>query len=264
MKTGAKIAIGCVVTVVVLVVVGAVGMVASFYWAKNKVKAGIESIQGDQNQINAYLKEARAHPFTQPTDGVITEPQLLKFLEVRKKIFGVYRKYGQQLEALDKQKSQGQGPGLAGLTTLVSGFNEIRLSQAQALAETGMNPQEYMYLVGAVYKTYYANMIAKQNGGKQLSEVVGDMSKTIENATPPPAPANDTPEAAQARAQAAQQLEQLKGQFQQLHLQEQAKAAEVPQANLDLFRKYETEINKYVMPGLEAADLIEMGLTAPQ
>jgi hypothetical protein len=47
-------------------------------------------------------------------------------------------------------------------------------------------------------------------------------------------------------------IEQLKGQVQQM--QEQARAADVPQANLDLFKKYEVEIKKYVMPGLEVAD----------
>ena len=62
--------------------------------------------------------------------------------------------------------------------------------------------------------------------------------------------------------QQAQALEALKGQLQQY--EQQAKVAvDVPPANLELFKKHETEIKKYVMPGLEVADAMEVGLANP-
>jgi hypothetical protein len=255
MKTGAKIAIGCVVAVVVVGGAAVIGVVGLGYWAKQKVTAFGEKAAGDQKQVNTYLEQARAHPFTQPTDGVITEAELVRFLDVRKRVFAVYQKYGQQLEELDKKKAQGGVAALQAVSTLMGAFGEIRMTQAQALAEVGMNPQEYAYLVGNVYRTYYASLVAQQSGGRQMSQVMGDLSKQIADATPPAVP-NEDPAAARARQQ---QIDQLKQQFQQMS--QQAKVTDVPQANLDLFKKYETEIKKYVMPGLEGMEAVQLGLT---
>jgi hypothetical protein len=246
-KTGAKIAIGCVVVVVVLGVAGVVGMVGLGYWAKQKVTSSLEKIQGDQSQINSLLDKARTNPFTPPSDGVITEDQLVRFLEIRKRVFAVYRKYGQQLQALDKSKGDGVA-ALQRLSGMAGAFGEVRLAQAQALADVGMSPKEYTYLVGAVYKTYTASEIARQNGGRQMSQVMSEASKSMASAVPSAAPNED--DAARARREALDQANrQVQG------LAEQSKAMDVPQANLDLFKKHEAEIKQYLMPGLEAFEL---------
>jgi hypothetical protein len=258
MNTGAKIAIGCVVAVVGVSVIGAVGMVAFGYWAKQKISSSIEGVQKNSEQVNTYLKQARAYPFTPPADGVITESELVKFLDVRKRVFAVYQKYGDQLQAMDKQKQGNRSiqDSLQAMTTLAGAIQELRLTQAKALADVGLSPREYGYLVGAVYRTFYAHEIAAQSGGKQFSEVLGDAQKQIENVPRPPANDPNNPNA-QAQTQA---LDAMRSQLQQF--QQQAKTAvDVPPANLELFKRYETEIKKYVMPGLEVADAMELGLT---
>jgi hypothetical protein len=167
MNTGAKIAIGCGLAVVGLGVVGVVGMVATGYWVKQKVGGTLEKIQSDQKQIDTYLQQAKAHSFTAPSDGVITEAQLQKFLGVRKRVYPVYERYGKELEAMGKDKSK--APGIQGFGTVMSAINELRLAQAKALAEEGVSPAEYGYLVGAVYTTYYAAAFQKSTG-KTFSE----------------------------------------------------------------------------------------------
>jgi hypothetical protein len=245
MKTGAKIALGCGIAFVAVGVIGVVGMVAATYWAKQKVVGKLEQLQGDQKQIDTFLKQARSNPFTPPTDGVITESQLVKFLDVRKRVFPIYSKYGQQLEELDKHKSQ--GPGFRGVTTLMNAFNELRLAQAQAMAEVGLSPNEYVYLVGAVYKTYYAAALSKSSGGKTWSQVAGEASKALDASRPSP---GEGDAASEATEEAQRQLRDAARQ-----MQDAAKSLDVPPANLALFQKYDAEIQKYVMPGLEVAEL---------
>jgi hypothetical protein len=67
-------------------------------------------------------------------------------------------------------------------------INELRLAQAQGLADVGMSEDEYLFIVEQVYKTMWADA---------------------------------------------------------------DKSADVPPANLALFRKYENDIKKYAMGGLE-------------
>ena len=242
MNTWGKIAIGCGVAVVGIGVVAVVGVVGGGYWLKQKVGGRIEEFQAGQKQIDTYLRQARANPFTAPTNGVITEPELLKFLAVRKKVFPVYEKYGKELEREGKEKSG----GLQGFSTMMGAINELRLAQAKAMAEESVNPSEYAYLIGAVYKTYYAAAIAKGNGGKSPSEVAAEASKQLDQGMPSAAPGSEL----------AQQIEAAKRRFEEdaQKAQEAAKSMDVPPENLALFKKYDAEIQKYVMPGLEVVD----------
>ena len=250
MKTGAKIAIGCVLAVVLIGIIGIVGVVGFGFWAQKKVASIGANVVGNEVQINKYLTQARANSFTPPADGVITESQLLRFLDVRKRVFAVYQQYGPQFESLQKQKDQGAVAAFQGAAAVMSIMKDVRLAQAQALADVGMSPREYMYLVTNVYKTYYQSEIARQNGGRQASEVIADATKNLENISPPPAMPGEDPAVAQMRQQQMQQVKQQMQQYAQ-----QAKAGDVPQANLDLFKKYDTELKKYIMPGLEMADV---------
>lgn len=256
MKTGVKVALGCLIAAVGAVVIGVVGVMMAGYWVKQKVTTKLEAIQGDQKQIDTYLQRAKANAFTPAPDGVITEAQLLKFLDVRKRIFAVYQKYGKEFEQLDKDHPKADAQASFQIfKSMMGAFNEVRLTNAQALAEVGMNPAEYAFLVGAVYRTYYAHEIAKSTGGKSASQVLEEAAKAVESASPSPE-AGESLEARQAREEAQRQFRDGLRQ-----VQEGAKALDVPPANLALFKKYEIEIKKYVMPGLELIDAIGAGLT---
>src|SRR6185503_13964788 len=59
------------------------------------------------------------------------------------------------------------------VTKAIGMINEIRLAQAQAQADTGMSEDEYRFLVEQVYKTMWAAEVARQSGGKSVSEAAG-------------------------------------------------------------------------------------------
>ncbi|HJQ93491.1 MAG TPA: hypothetical protein VJ874_04310 [Candidatus Thermoplasmatota archaeon] len=255
MTTGAKVAIGCAAVALVGIIVVTVGVGGAAWWAKSKV----EQAAGDQDRIEQLHEQANQNEFRRPSDGVIAEAQLQKFLDVRRRVYDVYKKYEKDIEARGKKEQADIGD----VATAFGMINEIRLAQAQAQADVGMSDDEYGYLVEQVYKTMWAAEVAKSTGGKSISEAAAE--------------AYD--QAAQAMAQAAEQAKQARESaersgddaaeevaeeseedveegMQDLRKQaeearERAKEMDVPPANIELFRKYEAQIKQYAMSGLE-------------
>jgi len=223
--TGGKIAIGCGVALILGVMVVAVAVFSGAYWLKGKT----EAITGNERRIEELHEKANAAPFDRPADGVIREDRFVKFLDIRKRVFLVYEKHRATLEAMGQKKQGDWGD----VTTGFSVVNEIRIAQAQALADVGMSEDEYRFMVEQVYKTAWAAEVAKATGGKSVSDAAAD-----------------------AYAKAAEAMEQARAGTQQgraaaEQARESARSMDVPPANIELFRKYEAEIKKYAMAGLE-------------
>jgi hypothetical protein len=236
---GAKIAIGCGIAFAAAVVVVVVALFAGAWWVRGKVG----DFAGREAKITALNEKANANAFSPPTDGVIAEARLLKFLEARKRVFAVYEKHRDDLE---RRAKDGEA-GFSDAAKVVGILSEVRLAQAEALADLGMNEAEYRYLVEAVYKTAGAAEIAKGTGGKTASEAMRDASEQFTKEMEKLAEQEDMPE--EARAQAREALEKAKAGTEEA--QAQAAALDVPKANIELFQKHETEIKKYAMTGLE-------------
>jgi hypothetical protein len=151
--TGAKVAIGCGIAVVVGGVMLAAVVFGGLWWAKGKA----EQFTGRETQIEQLKKKANAVPFTEPADGLVREDRLVKFLDIRRRVFDVYAKHKDELEAMNKKKQADFGDVTRGLGVLA----EVRLAQAQALADVGMSEDEYRFLIQQVYKTLWASEAAK-------------------------------------------------------------------------------------------------------
>jgi hypothetical protein len=237
----------------VIVMVVALGGAA--WWAKGKV----QEVAGDQDRIERLQEQANRNDFRRPSDGVIAEDRLVKFLDVRRRVFDVYKKYQKDIEARGKKEQ----PDFGDVSAAFGMINEIRLAQAQAQADLGMSDDEYRFLVEQVYKTMWAAEVAKQTGGKSVSEAAGEMYDQAAQAM-----AKAAEQARQAREQAersgddvaedaaeeseeevADGAEDLRRQADQAR--ERAREMDVPPANVALFRKYEPQIKQYAMTGLE-------------
>ena len=157
MGTGTKVAIGCGIAAVAGGVVLAVAVFGGLWWAKGKA----EQFTGHEAKIEELKKKANAVPFTEPADGVIREDRLVKFLDVRRRVFDVYAKHKDELEAMNKKKQAGLGDLARGLGVL----GEVRMAQAQALADVGMSEDEYRFMVQQVYKTLWASEVARASPG---------------------------------------------------------------------------------------------------
>jgi hypothetical protein len=252
---GAKIAIGCAAVAVLGIVVMTVALGGAAWWAKGK----LESVTGEQDRIEKLQEQANKNAFHRPSDGVIAEDRLVKFLDVRRRVYDVYKKYEKDIEARGK-KQQGD---FGDVTAAFGMINEIRLAQAQAQADVGMGDDEYRFLVEQIYKTMWASEIAKSTGGKTPSEAAGQMYDQAAQAMQKmaaearkaqqqaKAQGNDAAEDAAEEGQEEVQdgAEELRKQADEARAR--AKDMDVPPANIALFRKYEPQIKQYAMSGLE-------------
>jgi hypothetical protein len=259
--TGAKVAIGCVAVLILGGIVTVVLLGGAFWWGKSKVaevSGEMDKFVGEQKRIEELTKKANETPFEQPADGVIKEDQLVKFLEIRKRVHSVYQKYEKDIEARGKKEK----PDLGDVGAAFGMINEIRGAQARAQADLAMSDDEYRFLVHQVYKTMWASQVAKDTG-KSVSETAAEaydtasreMARAAEEAGAAQERArragDETAEEASGEAARAvrEGLEQLQKQAGQVR--ESARDMDVPPANIALFQKYEADIKKYAMNGLE-------------
>jgi hypothetical protein len=261
LTTGAKVAIGCGIAAVALVVVAFAGIFGAAWWVKDRAAR----FTGDENKIDQLQQRANANHFTSPADGILQEDRLLKFLEIRKRVYAIYEQHKDAFEAMHKKDRADLGDAAR-----TFGFiNDIRLAQAQAQADLGMSDEEYRFHVQQIYKTLFAAEVSKETGGKSVSEAAADgyqkasdqmartadeMKKAREDLKKSGAKEDETAARAGERAEEAQESveKSLKDMREAAKEQrEQAKQLDVPRQNIDLFRKYEADIKKYAMSGLE-------------
>jgi hypothetical protein len=260
MGTGAKIAMGCgcAALLATAAAVGVVGMGA--WWAKGKIKetkAGIDKMTGQSEEIERYQKQADANAYTAPGDGVVPEPRLAKFIDVRKQVYAVYERYETQLEQLKKKSesvtdkvtlSEVWSAGGA----LASMAGEIRLAQMKGLAAVGMSEAEYRDIQTAVTKAAWAFQSATQSGklpAEQVSETMSEAAKQMGEAM--------KTGLAAARKQGVPGADKMSEDDARTLQEEMAQAGKsagetlhVPRENVELFRKHEADLKKYAMQGL--------------
>jgi len=240
---GAKIAIGCVIAFLVVSGIAVVAVLWGAYWVKGKVQEVAGDITAKTNEISKYEEQANANPFTAPADGVIQEERLLKFLEVRKQMYAIYQLHRAEIESVGKNKDA----SLSDIAKFASLVADLQVAKSKALASVGMSDSEYIFHQMAVYQSSWASTMQKETGkqfGENLTDAAeqsrGSLRKGLEEAAKA-----GYPDGAQVSdedvAQAEGAIEELAG---------KAKAMDVPQANIDLFRKHEAEITKYAMSGL--------------
>jgi hypothetical protein len=258
MGTGAKIAIGCGVAVLVTGIAAVVGVVGLGMWGKSK----LDAFAAEQKAVEELEKKADANPFTVPEDGVIQEARLLKFIEARQRVHPVYETYRAEFEGLQnvEKKKEPDFSDIGKAVKAGAGFLELRKVQLQALADLGMSREEYRYLVQAVYQSWWASEIEKSTG-KTLAEnkeaaqdSMKEAARQLEEQSKAPIDPNLPPEAQKAMREAQEQMRQSQRQIEHSsdHVDQQTAGLDIPPQNIALFRKYEADIKKYAMTGLEA------------
>jgi hypothetical protein len=253
MSTGGKIALGCGCLVLAAGAAAVTAVMGLGFWAKSKVAdvtGGLDKMAAAVKEVDTWEQKAKAYAYSAPAGGLITEARLVKFLDTRKRVFAVYQQYEPQLKELEaKSKQHGDKPSfsdaMAGVGKVAELFNELRLTQMKALAENGMNPDEYRDIQMAVYKTAWAAESQKQSG-RTPSEALTEAGQQMRDAMRKGLAEAQKQGVAIPEADAQQE----KLEESQKELSAVAKSLEVPKANVELFRKYEADIKKYAMGGL--------------
>jgi hypothetical protein len=244
MSTGAKIAIGCGVALVAAGIAVSVLVVGGAYWAKGKIEETAGEFKAEVERIDALQKKVDAYPYTPPSDGVIEEQRLLKFLNVRKSVYPIY-----ETEFPEFQKIKGEPEGLEavrvlGKTALV--LKKLRVALLEGLAREEMSETEYRFLAGAVYKTV-ASAAVEKSTGQSISEAASSSAEAAAREAEQAAEQANLPEdAKQALRESARRMRE-----QAQQAREQTQGIDAPAANVALFYKYKQDIAKYAMTGLE-------------
>jgi hypothetical protein len=244
--TGGKIAIGCGIALVVAVL-GVVGVVVGgAYWAKGK----LESVEAEQKQVRDLKAKANESTFEAPSDGIVQEAQIVRFIAVRKGVYDVYSKNEAFIDSMkDAEKKN------ADFSDLRKGFallTELQLAQAKGQADQQMSDSEYSFLVGQIYKSSWAAAVADQTGGKTVTEATDEANRqAIEQMRQ--AAERAGAQSPQMKDALYKQVGALEEQADEAHAA--AAAADVPPENVALFKKYEADLKKYAMSGLELIGL---------
>ncbi len=244
MKTIGKVAIGCVVVLVLAGVAATALVVGGAWWLKGKV----EQATGNEQRIEeAKKKAAAAAPFTRPEDGLVREDRLLKFLQIRQRMYGEYEKHRVEIEGLARKERGDFGDAIRAFGWI----NELRVTAAQAQADVGMGDEEYRFLVEQVYRSAWASEVEKQTG-KSVSEAAATgAEQSAEALKQMEARLKDLPpEQREAMKQSIEQMQ--KG---AADARSSLKEYDAPKQNIELFRKHEAEIKRYAMGGLELLGL---------
>jgi len=187
MSTGAKVAIGCGIALVLVIIAFGIAAVVGGMFVKNKAEqltGGLEAQQEASEKIQALERE---HPFTAPADGVVPEDLAGKFLAVTndawEKIQGDMEDLSERSQDIDEGGRAGLGDAMAGVQAL----GRTRVALAEALEDNDMPVSAYLWTGMELTRAYQAlGMPPEQTGipapnlqlaeryRSELAEIAGD------------------------------------------------------------------------------------------
>ncbi len=156
MSTGAKIAIGCGVAVLVLLVAAAIFV----FFAGRFISEQIGGFGAQGEATETFERLAEAYPFTPPEDGVVTEQQAWTFFNVSDEVWSAVAEQAEELNRLiEEAEASEEEPGFRDLITGMEAMGKLfraRLVLAEALERHQISSQEYTWTGHTLMQAYRA------------------------------------------------------------------------------------------------------------
>ncbi len=244
MKTWAKVAIGCLIVLVILCLVLAVVFFAGGTWLKNKIGGFFGgAVKAGQN-IAAIQKLDQQYRFSEPQDGIMREDRLKAFLGVCQNVKSAADPYKEQLDAMEQSSNKGD---MGQAKKLVEAASAISAALREGLAGAKMSPSEYRWIQNTAYGALEAG--SESGGNLEGQEGLQAMTKaSIDILEPQLQNPSLTPE---QRQSLQDQIAQLKAQ-----LGGQSASSGGESGNAALAAKYKEQLESY-----DVRSFIEMGLS---
>jgi hypothetical protein len=155
MSTGVKVAIGCGVLVVVVVVGIVIASIAGGMFLRRKAQEWSGDIEG-QAETGAVIDRLEAeHPFSPPTDGVVDPARAERFFAVTDLAWGQIEPEWDDLEERGREIGDRGGEASVGdVIAGVRGLTHARTAIAEALDEHEMPVSEYVWVGFALTRAY--------------------------------------------------------------------------------------------------------------
>ncbi len=139
---------GCLIAIAVvlaLLAVGAVLVGPTVLREGRRAMAPIRKISSSQSQFEQWVRQ---HPWKDPDPPALDEPQLVRFLALRKTVRHVDEEIQRRSE---QQSAKGQQPTLRDVPDLLEGMGGLISERTGAFERSGMTPSEYAYVERLVY-----------------------------------------------------------------------------------------------------------------
>jgi len=248
MKPWMKVALGCLAVAVIALFLFVAGIIGLGYWAKKKV----QEVTGGGPAVEEARRTANAVPFTRPAGNIVAEPRLVQFIEVRASVFSVYEKYRGEIESRMAKVKEGRSLDFGDISTGLTLMGELQKAETMALAKHGMSEDEYAFITEEVYKSMWTDL----GGGEASKKVIKDAAQAAKEAMKAAEAQGMPPEAREALAKARTDIAASTEQA----ARDLDNAGTAPE-NVALFKKYEADLKKYAMPGLQI--LFDAGKPTP-
>lgn len=157
MSTGVKVAIGCGVLAVVVVVGIVIASIAGGMFLRSKAQEWSGDIEG-QAEAGAVIDRLEAeHPFSSPADGVVDPARAERFFAVTDLAWQQIEPEWDDLEERGREIGDRGGEASVGdVIAGVRGLTHARAAIAKALDEQEMPVSEYVWVGFALTRAYRA------------------------------------------------------------------------------------------------------------
>ena len=148
MSTGAKLLIGFVALVALGFVLVAVAIGVGGFMLKRGVESALGGFEEQQEASEVFQRLEDEYPFEVPADGVVTEDQLLRFLEVTDDAWEELGSWAAETAALGDRADSDEPGGLGDLVSGAKAFAggaRARVVLAESLEDAGMSLGEYAW-----------------------------------------------------------------------------------------------------------------------
>lgn len=151
---------GCIIA---LSVVGAIGLLTmiGIYWIFQKAKDVVQDYAGAFGASPTLIAEAASlnqeFSFEVPEDGIITEAQMERFIDIKKTFAEKIQEHTDAFKAL-QENNDGGLDGFENYAEALKLLSGIREDFVEALKAHGMSPREYRFLSSQIFGAYYGAM----------------------------------------------------------------------------------------------------------
>lgn len=183
---------------------------------------------GEFGKRAAALRDS--HPFTPPSDGVLTEHQVQQFIAVKQKLL-----------AVDQQ---------GGAVDFFTRVNTLRMKQIEGLEEQQMSLDEYNWVHLTIYATLVAEGMKTDEVGKSIDRSISDVDAQLDRGN---TSSDARAQLQDVRASISEGREALTDPAHALPKSLQS----VPDANKELVTRYRDELGKVFLSAVDL-DAIDM------
>lgn len=181
LPTGLKMLFGCLGVIALGLVATAVAVGVGGFALKRGVESTVGSFEEHRDASEALARLEREHPFDPPSDGIVADDQVRRFLAVTDRAWEEIRPWAEEVEELRARAASEEGVRLRDALTgarAMGGVAKSRVALAGALEAEGVSLGEYAWTGLSLARAHEASRRSAPSGS--ADGVPPDNLRTVE------------------------------------------------------------------------------------